>query len=193
MGGAHTDSYVTVKEDGSDHYLPENLRHKYSKAPAWMLHGGIVNGKKGPCCFWEKEWGSINAPRYDEYILTQIQQFFQEHVFDGYIFWQDNASAHRAFETRLNLLRRRIPCITPPPYSPDLNLIEHVWNWMKNWIQEHYWEARYCVDKIPLPQLRQIIQNAWDAVPDKFIQGLFDSWWDRCQAVIDARGGPTKY
>ena len=51
MGGAHTDSYVTVLEDGSDRYLPENLTHKYSKAPAWMFHGAIVDGKKGPGIF----------------------------------------------------------------------------------------------------------------------------------------------
>ena len=36
-GGAHTVSFVTVKEDGSDRYLPENLQHKYSKLPAWMF------------------------------------------------------------------------------------------------------------------------------------------------------------
>jgi len=34
MGGAHTGSFVTVKEDGSDRYLPEYLQHKYSKLPA---------------------------------------------------------------------------------------------------------------------------------------------------------------
>jgi hypothetical protein len=55
MGGAHTESWVTVKEDGSDRYWPENLQHKYSKAPAWMFHGTIVDGKKGPTVFWEKE------------------------------------------------------------------------------------------------------------------------------------------
>ena len=51
MGGAHTTSYVTVKQDGSDRYLPENLQHKHRKAPAWMFHGTIVGGRKGPGVF----------------------------------------------------------------------------------------------------------------------------------------------
>src|SRR4051812_26719082 len=50
-GGAHTTSYVTVNEDGSDRYLPECLQHKYSRAPAWMFHGTIVNGRKDPALF----------------------------------------------------------------------------------------------------------------------------------------------
>jgi hypothetical protein len=106
---------------------------------------------------------------------------------------QDNAPSHRSLETRLNLLQRRIRNVKLPLYSPDLNLIEHVWNWMKNWIQEHYWEACYKVDMIPLTELRRIILEAWYAVPDEYIQTLYDSWWRRCQAVIDAKGGPTKY
>ena len=73
--GAHTESWVIVKEDGSDRYWPENLQHKYSKAPAWMFHGTIIDGKKGPAVFWEKEWGSVNSERYDEYILSNIQAF----------------------------------------------------------------------------------------------------------------------
>ncbi|KAH6714437.1 hypothetical protein BKA61DRAFT_550038 [Leptodontidium sp. MPI-SDFR-AT-0119] len=174
MGGAHTTSYVTVKVDGSDRLLPECLRHKYSKVPAWMFYGIIVDGKKGPGIFWEKEWGTITAAKYDEHILPVVQRFFREHILEGYLMWQDNAPAHAAYETHLNL-------------------IEHVWNYMKNWIQEHYWEARYRVDQVPLDQLRQIVLSAWNAVPDEFIQRLYNSWWRRCQAVINAQGGPTKY
>ena len=54
--------------------------------------------------------------------------------------------------------------------------MEHVWNWMKNYIQERYWEAHYEVAKIPLPQLKATIWEAWNAVPDEFIKTLFDSW-----------------
>ena len=129
FGGAHTSSYITVLKDGSDRLLPECVRHKYSKLPSWMFHGLIVDGKKGPCLFWEKGWGSINSTRYDEKILLSIEQFIRhDHPLDGYIFWQDNASSHRSYETKLNILLRRIPSIKVPPYSPDLNLIEHVWN-----------------------------------------------------------------
>ena len=64
---------------------------------------------------------------------------------------------------------------------------------MKNWIQDHYWGAKYQANKIPLAQLRRIILDAWKAIPDEYIQKLFDSWWQRCWAVIDARLGPTKY
>jgi hypothetical protein len=50
-GGTYTVLYVTVKEDGSDRYNTNNVTHKYSKAPAWMFHGTIVGGKKGPGIF----------------------------------------------------------------------------------------------------------------------------------------------
>ncbi|PVH69129.1 hypothetical protein DL98DRAFT_439680, partial [Cadophora sp. DSE1049] len=53
---------------------------------------------------------------------------------DKYMFMQDNAPSHGSYETRPNLLRQHIPTIRFPPYSPDLDLIEHEWNWMKNWI-----------------------------------------------------------
>jgi len=66
-------SYVTVKEDGSDRYLPKNLQHKYSKMPAWMFHGTIIDEKKGPAQFWKKEWGDIKSTSYDKYILSYIE------------------------------------------------------------------------------------------------------------------------
>ena len=193
-GGAHSNAYVTVLEDGSDRLLPECLQHKYSKVPAWMFWGSIVDGKKGPHQFWEKRWGTINSARYDEHIIRNIiHPFFQNHRLEGYIFYQDNAPSHASIETKLCLLRLHIPTIKAPAYSPDLNLCEHVWSWMKNWVEQHYWEARYRVDRIPLNQLKAIILAAWDAVPDLYIQRLYDSWWERCQAIYDAGGGPTRF
>jgi hypothetical protein len=180
FGGAHTESWVIVKEDGSDRYWPENLQHKYLKAPAWMFHGTIIDGKKGPAVFWEKEWGIVNSERYDTYILSGIQAFIRQHPLEGYIFMHDGAGPHRSIKTKFNLFRREIRNIQFPPYSPDLNLIEHVWNWMKNWIQEHYWKARYRPDRISFAELRMIIWEAWNAIPDDYIQTLYNSWWKRC-------------
>jgi len=191
MGGPFTTSYVTVKKDGSDCYLPENLQHKYSKRPAWMFHGFIFKGRKGIGIFWEKEWGNINSASYNTYVLLKVQAFMNENP--GLIFMQDIAPSHQSEITKRNLRKRGITYIKWPRYSPDLNLIEHVWAWMKQYIQEHYWEARYDPSRIPLDRLREIIWEAWLAVPDTFIQKLVDSWWDRCRAVIDAKGGPTKY
>lgn len=51
FGGAHTQSYVSCKVDGSDRYQAECLQHKYSKRPTWMFHGTIAMGKKGPAVF----------------------------------------------------------------------------------------------------------------------------------------------
>jgi hypothetical protein len=38
-----------------------------------MFWGSIVDGKKGPSLFWEKEWGSINSTRYDLKVLSIIE------------------------------------------------------------------------------------------------------------------------
>ena len=64
---------------------------------------------------------------------------------------------------------------------------------MKKHIQDHNTLVGYNPRRLGLDELRRIIQEAWDAVPDELIYDLYASWRDRCQAVIDARGGPTKY
>lgn len=64
-----------------------------------------------------------------------------------------------------------------PRYSPDLNLIEHVWGWVKNYVQQHHWQAGYDVAKIPLSQLEAIIWEAWNAVPGSL------SWFLVCELV----------
>ena len=60
FGGAFTQSYVTVlttreKDIERDRYVRGCVQHKYSKRPAWMFHGTIYRGKKGPATFWEKD------------------------------------------------------------------------------------------------------------------------------------------
>lgn len=78
--------------------------------------------------------------------------------------------------------------ITWPAFSPDLNRIEMVWNWMKDWIQERYPDDH----KLSYDALREVVRAAWDAVPERFLKGLIESMQARCQAVIDAEGGHTK-
>ena len=100
---------------------------------------------------------------------------------------QDNAKAHYAAATQKELEERQIQVIVWPPFSPDLNPIEMVWNWMKNYIQEHFEE------QMGYDALRAAVMEAWEAVPESYLHELSQSMHDRCQAVIDARGMHTKY
>ncbi len=68
----------------------------------------------------------MNSTNYDEVVLFAVQEFFQEHAEEGYIFMQDNAPSYRLRETKINLALRQIPCVKFPLYSLNLNLIEHV-------------------------------------------------------------------
>jgi transposase len=71
-----------------------------------------------------------------------------------------------------------------PAQSPDLNLIEACWIEIKSKLK-----ARY-EDKT---SLKSDIMEAWENLDDNFIRKLFISMPDRLKAVIDAKGGPTKY
>ena len=75
-----------------------------------------------------------------------------------------------------------------PPYSPDLNPIETVWDWMKDWIDD-----RYEGIKLTYPQLRKAVNEAWEAVSADYLGQLLDEMPARCQAVINAKGKIPKY
>lgn len=112
MGGStyHLLCHSQVREDGSDRYLESKVQHKYSKCPAWMSHGTIYQGRKGPAVFWGKSWGSIDSAKYNQDILPGIQPLVEAHP--ELTFMQDNAPSHRSRLTARKLARRA-------PYSAD--------------------------------------------------------------------------
>ena len=75
-----------------------------------------------------------------------------------------------------------------PAFSPDLNPIETLWNIMKDWLATHYPSRNASYD-----QLRDHVNEAWEAIGAETLRDLIATMPQRCQDVIDADGGPTKW
>jgi transposase len=187
-GGRHRKVYVTRKrgEELDNTCIVEKLQRKRG----WMFWGCFSGTTKGPCLFWEKDWGKINKESYCERIVPVIHGWLRLHP--ELQFMQDNAPGHAATYTIDELRERGIHPIYWPPFSPDLNLIEPVWNKMKDYIGRHYPDLEGGRQR-SYDQLRVAIREAWDSIPIEYLEELIDSMPARCQAVIDARGGHTKY
>jgi transposase len=101
---------------------------------------------------------------------------------------QDNASSHTAHRSVAALRESGIQEVPSfPPYSPDLNPIEGVWNLLKRRVyQRQPRPTKYA-------ELVQAIREEWDALePDDYVEFIL-SMPERVQAVLAANGGQTKY
>lgn len=149
----------------------------------WACFSGKT---KGPCLFWEKEWGTINKESYSERIIPLVHGWIR--LNPGLQFMQDNAPGHAAQFTQDEIRERAIPTIFWPPFSPDLNPIETLWNKLKDWLGQKYPDQNCSYD-----ELRRRIQEAWDAIGEQELHQLILTMPQRCQDVIDAQGGHTKW
>lgn len=165
---------------------PESFALLRRKPHGWMFWGAFAGGIKGPGFVWEKEWGGIDTAKYLFFILPMIVAFFREHRLS--LFQHDNAPAHKARETRLTLELLRVPVLRWPAYSPDLNPIENVWFWMKDWVESHF-----DVQSLEPMELRAAVWAAWEAVPGEWLKQLAHSMPRRLQLVIERNGESIKY
>lgn len=101
---------------------------------------------------------------------------------------QDGAPGHSARDTIEELHERGIFPIFWPAFSPDLNPIETVWNWMKDYIEKKFGDVQLSYDR-----LRAAVQEAWDELPREKLIELVQSMKQRCEDVIAAEGGHTKW
>jgi DDE superfamily endonuclease/Transposase len=189
-GGRHTRSWVTRR--CGEEWDPTCVIQRIQRPAGWMFWGSFAGSKKGPAVFWEKEWGPITSASYREHVVPLIREWIENRRRENWaadvILMQDNAPAHSAKATLEELREAFIHVWDWPAYSPDLNPIETVWNWMKDWIQDHYEETL----RAGLP-LKEAVWEAWTALPEDFLQNLIDQMPVRCQAVIDANGRHTRY
>lgn len=99
-------------------------------------------------------------------------------------FLQDNDPKHKSNLVRAWLFNNGIQCIDFPPYSPDLNPIEHLWADLARRVEEFQCDS--------MEELQDIVAEEWKKTPKKLLRTLARSMPDRCQAVIDAKGDHTK-
>ena len=70
----------------------------------------------------------------------------------------DGASSHTAEHIKQKLAEAEIPVLQLPAYSPNLNLIEHIWAWIKNQLRRMHWIET-------IDQLDQQIFELWATIP----------------------------
>jgi hypothetical protein len=98
---------------------------------------------------------------------------------------QDNDPKHTSKTNMAYLENQNIEVLNFPSYSPDMNPIENLWNEL-NVMTKH----RKCKNE---KELFQLLKQAWNTIAKKKLHDLVKSMPRRLNAVIKAKGAPTKY
>lgn len=178
-----SDGCIMVWRRKNERYLERNIcQTVQGKGGSVHVWGAIWAGGRSRLHILEQ---TVNQHTY----IQTVTAFFNEEILPAnYIFQDDNAPAHRAaavarhFQTVEGF--RTIPW---PARSPDLNPIEHVWQYIKRRLNSRDNKAEN------LRELRQRILDEWREMPQDFLDSLVRGMPRRLSAVIGARGGHTKY
>jgi len=120
-------------------------------------------------------------------VIPRIYKYLQVHPYLQ--FQQDNGPGHGARFTYKQFQEHGISPIFWPPFSPDLSPIEAIWNRLKDILDKQDPEVHRNYKR-----LQAAIIGAWDTIADAEIKYLIRTTMrERCQAVIDANGGYTKF
>jgi len=151
-----------------------------------MVWGCITSRGVGKLLFVE---GSMDAEQFIQILSSGLHSTAIMHGFNlgDVILQQDNDPKHNAKITQEWISDNNIELLPWPSCSPDMNIIEHVWNDVNNRIR-----ARP-VKPSTINELKAVIEEEWYATPFQYIRTLFDSMPRRINVLYKAKGGYTKY
>ncbi|RXW12442.1 hypothetical protein EST38_g13411 [Candolleomyces aberdarensis] len=133
--------------------------------------------------------GSLNASLYRDILQDDALGTFHDLGLDpqDHYFQQDNDPKHTSRIARTWFDENQIDLLPWPPSSPNINIIENLW--------DHF--DRRIRARSPLPrseeELWAALQEEWYKIEPSFIESLYQSLPDRVRAVYEAKGGNTRF
>ena len=136
--------------------------------------------------------GIMNGPGYVDILHQSLLGTLKDWKLkkmgkDKVIFQQDNDPKHTLHIAGDWFQKRKVTVLPWPPSSPDMNIIEHVWDQLDHLIRAQN----------PLPrnkdEMWQALQEEWANFPKEALDKLYESMPRRVAALKEARGYHTKY
>lgn len=167
---------------GSPIPIRQNVKHP-TKVMVWAMMS-----TRGPGRLHIVE-GMMNARQYLDVLQRRALPQLREWSEGGeeFIFMHDGAPCHTARVIKQYLAAENVRVLDWPGNSPDLNPLENMWSILKQ---------RLAAETITTKQqLISALIRHWlrDATVTEMCQRMIQSMPRRVQAVIDAKGGHTKY
>ncbi|GFX33487.1 transposable element Tcb2 transposase [Trichonephila clavipes] len=124
--------------------------------------------------------GTLTGHRYvDDILRPHVIPFLNG--LPGAIFQQDNARPHTARVAQDFL--RHFKTLSWPAHFPDLYLVEHVWDELKQHMPSSH----------SVHDLELVVQELWAHLPQDNIRCLINSMTDRVAACIAAVGDSMRF
>lgn len=179
-------------------HLVQTSQRRYYRSRRGAGHVQIVQprvqGGGGSCMVWSgfsslgvlplhQFHGNVTAQSYIAALDEHVQPFFAANP--AFQLQQDNARPHTARVTRQWFTQHNVQTMEWPPCSPDLNPIENCWGHLKSELDKRHIHG--------MNQLFETASDIWNAITNEFLQNLIASMPQRCQQVIQRRGGISDY
>jgi hypothetical protein len=130
--------------------------------------------------------GSLDSTRHRDIPRHSLIPAFRQFYPDGpWYFQQDNVRFHTTPDTVTYLHEKGVTLIDWPPWSPDLNPIENLWNVLKARVYARFPQT--------MEELEQFIREEHAAVDLKFISHICRNMPRRLQLLLDNNGHKIRY
>ena len=180
---SHHDGRIRVFRRRGEHFADDCLIEMDRFGGGSVMVWGRIMGRRNTNLIVEQ--GNLNAQGYINHILQpEAVHFLQRH---GHaVLMHDNARPHVARICRQFLNRNNINVLPWPAVSPDMNPIEHIWDYLGRKVR-----ARGNVHN--LRDLENALIQEWNNNPNVVIRLYERSMRGRLAACINSRGGHTRY
>jgi transposase len=130
--------------------------------------------------------GSLDSTRHRDILRHSLIPTFKQFYPAGpWYFQQDNVRFHTTPDTVTYLHNKGVTLLEWPPWSPDLNPIENLWNVLKARVYARFPQT--------LEEMEQFIREEWEATDLKFISHICCSMPRRLQLLLDNNGHKISY